>query len=325
MFKQPAFLWYGLLLITFCSVCLGAVVWKSWPDSYVHLVFCDVGQGDATLISYRFTQVLIDAGVDNKVKNCLEENMPFWDRTLELVVATHADADHIGGIDDVLDAYKVNKFWLTNQVKTTNEFVSFRSKITSEVQRESMRVETPFLGHQARLNPYTALTVVSPQVEGAEVSSVDHFRKLFSPDFPEAQLLDVLKKQLGDEERYNDGSIVFLLTIKNIKVLLTADLEMVGEEALQSTGMTTDIDILKVGHHGSKTSSTPAFLEQIRPENSIISCGQNNRYGHPHQSILENLEAIGSVTWRTDQQGEVEVISDGEKYWIETQRSQSDT
>ena len=312
----------ALLVIATVGICLSAAVGLWWPPAEAKIIFCDVGQGDGTLITMGLTQVLIDGGPDDKIHDCLVRHMPFWDRTLELVVATHPDTDHIAGLPSVFAAYKVNLLWVTDRAAETEVFTQFRTAVLDELQAGST-LQYPFLGQLVRLGPLVTMEVVFPLVEDvAGVPEKDHIQ-LYSDQLTETQLSAVLKKQKERGENNNDRSIVLLLHIGQVKILLMGDLEARGEQALLNQHLITDIDILKVGHHGSKTSSIPTFVQQTRPEISIISCGVNNRYGHPHPEVIDNLEQISSIIWRTDRNGEIEVRSDGIKYWLRTGKTLS--
>jgi competence protein ComEC len=285
------------LISTFYLV--GLVIWQ-WPDAYSHLVVCDIGQGDAILITSRFTQVLIDGGPDDQVLKCLGEYMPFWDRTLELVVATHGDKDHIGGLPAVLKSYEVSQLLQSDRHKESADFHDFQALVSSK-KGQGMVVKTASVGQAFSLEKTSKLKILSPLAE-TQLSAVEGAEHL-------------------KEKNYNDASIVLLWQVGRVKTLLTGDLESPGESALIARRVLLDIDILKVGHHGSKTSTTLAFLSQTRPEIALISCGKNNQYGHPHEQTLRNLEQVGVKILRTDQEGSLEIVIDGEKYWKKEKKS----
>ncbi len=302
-----------------------AQIWSSWPDKYVHLVFCDVGQGDATLITAGFTQILIDGGRGGEVMSCLEEHLPFWDRRIELLVATHADADHIGGLDDVLAEYEVSQIMTTEFAKDTDTFLDFKKEVEEELRLGAV-LKKPILGQQISFSqeasrskwikkgqlPEITFSVISPQVETLELA-------LQNQQNPEDTLSDssqVLGVSLDDSFDYNDLSIAALLEVGEVKVLLMGDLEQNGELALINSNLLDRVDILKVGHHGAKTSSSLEFISQVRPETSLVSVGGNNSYGHPSPEVIDRLMQFDSNVLRTDELGTIEIVSNGDKYWL---------
>lgn len=289
--------WSAAILLLLIVV----IAWQ-WPSSWPRFVMCDVGQGDALLVSHGFAQVLIDGGRDDRVIDCLNRYMPFWDQHLELVVLTHPDADHYGGLATVLQTYTVSKL-LIGATKESADFDRFWEFVQIE-QLSGMQVMTPSEGQRLLI--------------GNDVS----FEVLWPPGIPQAETRlsayphqKLVKKQ--QEINYNDESIALLLQLGTAQVLMVGDLEAAGEQALVDRGLLLDVDILKVGHHGSKTSSTPAFLAEIRPEFSLISLGKNNAYGHPHPEILRRLEDLGSQIMRTDLLGSIVLYSSGTSFWFE--------
>lgn len=235
---------------------------------------CDVGQGDAFLITQGFNQMLVDTGLsEEKLSQCLSEHIPFWDRQLEYLLITHDDNDHDGA----------------------KEYV------------ESSFLVTHLIDHQFILdNPDSVASNSAHQAKKIQISPQISFEILW----PAANLLQA--SPISD----NDSSLVTLLHLGAAKVLLTGDIEQEVEQALLEAGLITDIDVLKVSHHGSKSSSSPPFLKESEPEECLISVGENNSYGHPHQQTLSNLELLKCDVHRTDTNGEVELVSDGNKYWF---------
>jgi len=318
------------LITTFFSLMiLVGQIWQSWPDEYVHLIFCDVGQGDATLVTMGFTQMLIDGGRGDQVLSCLEEHLPFWDRTIELVVATHADADHIGGLDEVIERYDVLQIMSTQFAKDTETFLELKKAVEREISSGAI-LKKPILGQQMRFSqesylphlptesqlPVVEVLVLSPQVEQLQ-QAVENSVKT------ETTLSDterVFDQFLAKEDNDNDLSVVLFLQLGRIKVMLMGDLEYKGELALANANLLQNIDILKVGHHGAKTSTGIDFLSLVRPETSIVSVGKNNSYHHPSFEVMNSLMQFGSEMLRTDELGTIEIVSDGEQYWLRSER-----
>lgn len=274
LLKKP-FFWLVLVL---------GLVWMAvfqLPDKNLHLVFCDVGQGDAVLISHRSHQILIDGGPNNQVLSCLGNNLPFWDRTIEMVVATHPDADHITGLIDVIKRYSVEQFVLNSAGKDSAVFHEFQRVIGAE----GAGVYFPQEGDQVKLGALKMIVL-----------------------WPLSQ-----EKVLGAttvEKEANETSIVILLSFGEFDVLLPGDISSQIEVQLDLG----DIEVLKVAHHGSKFSTSEEFLEKVKPELAVVSVGKN-RFGHPTREVLERLETLGIALLRTDQEGEVEVVSDGRKWY----------
>lgn len=273
------------------------------------LVFCDVGQGDATLISKGNTQILVDGGPDSSVLKCLDTFMPKFDRQIELIVATHPDADHIGGLKAVYDRYSVSST-LTRYVGKDNQtFLSFREGLLEE-KKHGMRVFSVFN------LPKFVFYGVSVKAWGMEEPLESE--QLFN-DVPEVALSDILNQQVSIKSDYNDLSIALFIEYENFTAILPGDLEKTSESALVSSNLLGKTTTLKAGHHGANTSSSTDFLTQLQPEQIVISSGQDNTYGHPDDEVLQRLQQFSPHIWRTDSMGAVEVRSDGMRYWIETE------
>ena len=314
------------LAISFLSlIILLGQIWKSWPDEYAHLVFCDVGQGDAILITSGFTQMLIDGGKGDEVLSCLEEHLPFWDRTIEVVVATHADADHIGGLDAVIQQYDVSQIISTQFIKDSQPFFEFKEEAEREVLVGAV-LKKPILGQQMRFTqgqnfynlikthqrPIISFLILSPQVDQVQLA----MKNSLKTETNISDSANFFSPLLTKDFDYNDLSVVLFLQLGQVKVLLMGDLEYEGELALIGANLLAEVDILKVGHHGAKTSTSIDFLQLVRPETSIISVGGSNSYGHPSLEVINNLILFDSEILRTDELGTIELVSDGEKYWL---------
>ncbi len=271
------------------------------PDSQLHIVFCDVGQGDATLISLNSTQVLIDGGRDAAVLECLHKHLPPWDRLLEVVVATHPDADHINGLVPVMENYAVGTLLHNGQSKETADFNRFKDVL----QKLALQGGTVMVGHsgqRVKIGNYADLSVLYPLLD-------ESIPAQSSTNVAETILSDVKTTSVTDN--YNNSSIVLMLKYGQLDMLFMGDLEKEGEEALIDRGLIAQVEVLKVGHHGAKTSSTREFIDLTQPEISVISAGKNNSYGHPHPLVIERLTQVGSVILRTDQDSTIELVSNG--------------
>lgn len=238
--------------------------------------FFDVGQGDATFIETPDGhQILIDAGRDDAVLAKLGSVMPPWDRAIDVVVATHPDADHVGGLASVLERYDVARVVSNGDEKDTDVAAAFLEARDAE--------------------PGAVLEI------GRKGSALVFGDVTLTELWPtEASIVD---------EDANVASIVYLLSYGDTTVLLTGDAtESVEFDILRSVG---DLDVLKAGHHGSRTSSAYEFIRATTPVVAIISSGENNTYGHPHPAILKRFADLGVGVFRTDEDGDVLLVSDG--------------
>lgn len=294
-------------------------VWMVWPDEYLHIVACDVGQGDATLLLYGQHQILIDGGPDTKVLDCLGHHLPWWDKHLELLVITHEDLDHIGGLPPVMARYHIGQVWYHPTPKQTTAVTDLKTALKDRQTLGTVWIK-PILGQQIEFSrgsgPQLQLTLISPREEWWSQSTP-------SEQHSETLLSDVTIEKSGSKHTSNDLSIVLFLKYEKFTGMLNGDLEAQGESALLNHGMTHQVTLLKVGHHGSKTSTTAPFVAAVRPETSLISCGRENKFGHPAPSVLATLRQFDTEIVRTDEDGMIEVITNGEQYWWQTERGQS--
>lgn len=293
IFKKPLF-WLFLILILLWGIVF------SLPDNHLHLVFCDVGQGDAILIVYRQTQILIDGGPDSKVLSCLSEHLPFWDRQIEMVILTHPDEDHFVGLIDVFKRYNLKYFVANSLVNDRASFWQFYQLALAE----KASFYSPKVGNKIKIGGLEFL-VLWPEEKLGDSRVWQRSNLLASKVLSAASLSDDL----------NDTSIVLQLSFGSSQALLTGDITEKVEKQL-ALGET---EILKVAHHGSKFSSSEEFLAKIKPKLAIISSGKN-RFGHPAQETLERLNQAGIKVLRTDQEGSIEIVSNGWEWQIKPTR-----
>ena len=278
----------------FVAICLSVLAVAtanaaSQKDGLLKIYFLDVGQGDAIFIEApNGNQVLIDGGPDNKILSELSGVVPFYDRELDTILATHPHADHITGLIEVLERYDV-----ANVVQAKEGYVSpvFERWQRAVKEEETNEVEA-IAGKVIDLGNEVTLTVMTP------FKSYDGV---------------VLKNP-------HEANVTTLLQYGSFRALLTGDMEAPLERQLLLRGRDVSADILKVGHHGSKTSSTEVFLSAVEPEVAFIEVGSGNQYGLPAQEVTSRLEKFGIKYYRTDLDGTVKVISDGESYQIITQQ-----
>jgi competence protein ComEC len=268
---------------------LGLFALHALPDGKLHVAFLDVGQGDAIFIQTPSgKQVLIDGGPsDTALLSQLGRRMPFWDRSIDLVVLTHPESDHVTGLIAVLERYRVG-------------MIVFREMALDSATYERW------------------LEVVAE--EGAAVYQGEAGLRL-ALDEADAQRpmeMVVLHPGAGAWEDANNNSVVTRLTYGQVSVLLTGDIEAEVEGKLVRDGAPLASTVLKVAHHGSCSSTTQEFLDAVNPIVVVISVGADNRFGHPCDEVLERLGDV--PVYRTDKQGAVEIVSDGAQVWVETDR-----
>lgn len=323
-------------LLGFLSILLWELLTK-WPDEHFHLLVCDVGQGDAILLEYGQMQVLIDTGPDESLMTCLDKHLPFWDKKIDVLILTHYDDDHIGGFATLSQTYVIDYIFLPlTDYKESEVFLELKARI-SALQEQGTIVKEPFLGQQiafSKISPnYQAkynsienseksllLTFLTPMTLNPEEYEILEETNSFLWQRPEDKLSAEDWQKLAYKESDNNGSVAVFAQFNQLKVLLLGDLESTRELAIIKAGLTTRIDIQKVGHHGSKTSSSLDFLWKLRPETALISCGLNNKFGHPSPEVLNNFALIDAQILRTDHLGVIEIVSDGQKFWLKNKK-----
>lgn len=305
-----------------------------WPDQFLHLVVCDVGQGDAILMSYGYMQVLIDTGPDESVISCLDDQLPFWDKKIDALVLTHFDDDHIGGFKQLTQIYAVNYLFLPlTEYKDSEVFLELKEQILA-MQKQGTIIKEPFLGQQIAFSKFGSdyqakysstksplfLTFLTPfELPLEEYKSLEA-AGAFLWQRPEHDLSAEELQEMAHRLSDNNGSIAIFAQFGELKLSLLGDLESTREIALLDEGLITGVSIQKVGHHGSKTSSSMDFLLKLRPEMALISCGLNNKFNHPNTEVLDNFHSISAQILRTDQIGTIEVLSDGQKFWLKNKK-----
>lgn len=266
-----------ILAIVFSLTIIFLITVFQINDKRTKIVFCDVGQGDAAYIRIKNQiDVVIDAGPDRKILNCLGRYMPFWDRKIELAILSHPNRDHYAGFSYITDRYKLDNFMTVKAVTTSKTYKQLIDKIITK---------------KIPLQYKNAGDVI-------EIKQ-DEFRFFWPPvDF----------KSYED----NDYSLIFLFQEGGFRALFTGDAspKVLNEIASSSTSSPprndiSHIDILKIPHHGSKNGLTKNFLELADPKVAVISVGKNNPYGHPVKAVLDMLKAKNISIKRTDVDGNI--------------------
>lgn len=249
------------------------------PVDFMTVHFIDVGQADSIFIDLGSYEILIDGGNNSDGPLVVNYLRPYVDGDLELIVATHAHEDHVGGLDAVISAYQIDQIIYSDETSST---VSFRD----------------FL-HAAATEPDCKFTGDSDMIF----------------DLGHGAQFKIMELGDGNKEP-NENSVVSMIDYHDIEVLFMGDLEAMTEK--NNLGKFSDIDVLKVGHHGSRTSTSQAFLDIIKPEVSIISAGLNNNYSLPNADIITRLHSINSAVYGTFRSGNIIMTTDGYQYSFNT-------
>ncbi len=245
-------------------------------DNQLKVFFFDIGQGDAILFKKGTSEVLIDGGPSKKILEKLGDTLPFFDKKIEVIVLTHPDADHLRGLIYVLRNFKVENVITSGAKKDTQLFGLWRE----ELKKENAKIYEARAGDRIEYNGLV-VNILSP----------DNFL-------------------IQNTKRINNSSIVAKIFYGKNSFLMTGDIEKGVEKSLVENGFNLEADILKVAHHGSKTSSAQSFIDAVQPKYAIISVGKDNKVGHPSSQVLEKLMAFKIL--RTDKDGDIVFISDGQ-------------
>lgn len=283
--------WWALAFVASTA----ALVWTaalSLPDGKLHVVFADVGQGDAALIiTPGGKQVLVDGGPDPLgAVRLLGASMPFRDRTIELVVLTHPHTDHVTGLTEVLLRYDVKRVVEREVEYDSPAHVAWRRAVADE----GAIVTEARAGQVIVLEKGVAMQVLGPA----------------------PRLLR------GTRSDVDNASVALRLVYGDVSFLLAGDMFAEAERALVYGGSMLDSDVLKVGHHGSRNASTEGFLHRVSPSAAVISAGEGNRFGHPHAEALGALRRLvpEEMVFLTRDRGTVEFVTDGKRLRVKTER-----
>lgn len=244
------------------------------PEGKLEVHFIDVGQADAILIKQGSSAMMVDAGnnadADLVVRYLKDQEI----EKLDYVIGTHPHEDHIGGLDAIINEFRVDKVIMPRAVATTRTY----EDVLSAIQGKGLKITAPVPGTKYSLGS-AGFTILAPNGS-------------FYEDL-------------------NNYSVVIKLDFGSTSFLLTGDAEALSEQEMVDNGHPLKSDVLKVGHHGSSTSTSEKFLEAVDPKYAVISVGQGNSYGHPDQSVVERLKKHGVTIYRTDENGTIKAVSDG--------------
>jgi competence protein ComEC len=270
------------------------------PDGNLHVIACNVGLGDAILITYGKTQILTDGGPDKSVLSCLGKYMPFWDRQVELVISTHPDADHSTGLTDVIRNYQIGEI-LINPIDPGTTVYEVLKK---EVGGRGVPIINPQEGMRLGVG-LMYLDILNP--------SVELYNKLIVKNMSDK----MAKYQISRET--NLYSIVYRLSFKNFSGFFPGDIPPEVSNRLSIESSVKGVDYIKIPHHGSVNGLTENLLKALMPKIAVISVGKN-MWNFPRPEILDMLGKYGVKVFRTDEVGDVEVITDGTKYWVKSKK-----
>lgn len=283
----------GIILILFLLAgCSLTIETQAGPpiseESFLKVHFIDVGQGDATLIQQinqdNTYNMLIDAGNNGDGEYLVEYLKDQGVKTLDYIIGTHPHSDHIGGLDDVIKGFQVGAIIMPKVMANTRTF----EEVMEAVSDKGLSITSPVPGTSYPLGE-AEFTILAPNSD--------------------------------DYASLNDYSIANRIVFGSNSFIFTGDAEALSEEEILNNFNKRDLasDVFKLAHHGSSTSNTEDFLEAINPSYGIISCGQDNSYGHPHREIMAQLKARNILVFRTDLHGTIVINSDGKDISIETE------
>jgi competence protein ComEC len=286
MFKKKKIIYSSLGFLFILTVFIWAVIFSQLPDGILTVHFFDVGQGDAIFIETDSDkQLLIDGGPDKTILEKLNEVMPTYDRKIDLIILTHPDADHLAGLVSVLEYFEIGHIITSGLKKDTAIYQKWQELI----QEKNIPLSLAQSGQKIILANNVTLEIFWP-----EQSLIKNFSK-----------------------KANNVSVVSKLAYEEIDFLFSGDIEKKVENYLVNNLETKlEADILKIPHHGSKTSSIDDFLRAVDPEVAVISVGRNNRYGHPNQEVLGRLQNY--VVYRTDQNEDIKISTDGFNFKVDS-------
>jgi len=284
---------FGIVSVLFIAdILVFLAVYDLSRRNFLEVDFFDVGQGDATFIQTpEGHQILIDGGPDSAILEKLGGSLPLGDRTLDLIILTHPENDHLLGLIEVLKNYEIGNILWTGIVRDTENYKEWERLIKKEQKEEKANIFIAKAGQKIYLserNPDQYVEVLYP------------FESLEGKSFKDS----------------NNTSIVNKLIFRENSFLFPGDIYKSAEKEILEKGIDVDSDVLKISHHGSKTSSAEEFIAKVSPEVAVISAGKDNKYGHPSPETLEALEKYGINILRTDINGDIKIISNGQNLTI---------
>lgn len=278
--------------LSILTLLFGLFAWQyqRFYDNKLHIVFCDVGQGDAILLKTPQNKyILVDGGPDDRVLSCLSSHMPFWSRTIHVMLLTHPHADHLIGFLPVLERYKVDHFVTENIKNTTREF----EILSTALQQRKIPTKYVLMNDFVSTADGVILRIVGPSGAFLQKTSPGGF--------------------IGERKEF--GSLITRIEYGAFRALLTGDSQMEGMKEANAG----KVDVFQVPHHGSRFGLDETLVKELSPKVAVISVGKN-KYGHPNKRIHEILRNKDIKILRTDEVGDVEIVSDGRQWWVISNR-----
>lgn len=246
----------------------------NFSDAGFKMHFIDVGQADSILIQQGDFNILVDGGNNDDSQLVIDYLKKNKVKKLDYVVGTHPHEDHIGGLDKVIEEFQIGKVYMPKVTANTKTF----EDVLNAVKKKGLKITSPTPGSEFKLGDANCM---------------------------------ILGPNGKEYEDLNDYSIVIKVTYKQTSFLLTGDAEGICEKEMLSKGFDISADLLKLGHHGSGSSTTKAFLDKVNPKYAIVSAAKGNDYGHPHKSTMDKLKSREIIVYRTDESGTIVCTSDG--------------
>lgn len=264
------------IIFTACSQQSSNAINTSNKSNELKVHYIDVGQGDSILVQTKDKNILIDSGTRKSSDNLINYLKKQHIKKLDYVIATHPHEDHIGGMPKVIDEFEIGNFYAPKKTANTKIF----KDMILQLKKKNLKINVA--------------------------------KKGISLDLSNDSSLDFLAPVKDNYENTNDYSAVIKITHGNRKFLFTGDAEKTSERDILNSNVDLSSNVLKVGHHGSHSSSSKEFLDKVNPKMAIISCGKNNDYGHPHKETMKELKKRNIEVYRTDIDGNILLTSDGE-------------
>jgi competence protein ComEC len=272
-----------ILLSVILSGCWPSPSASSGAPNSLQVYFIDVGQGDAEILRYGNSTMLIDAGTNASTNSLISDIRSLGINRFDFVVATHPHEDHIGGLDAVIDQFPIDKIIMPKVAANTNTF----EEVLKSIHNEGLTVTAPVSGSSFNLGP-AVCSIIAPNSQ--------------------------------KYEELNNYSIVIRVVHGNNSFLFPGDAQVATQEEMLSLGYSLKSDVLKIAHHGSESSNSLKFLGAVSPRYAVIEAGLSNDYGLPHKATLDKLRALGAIIYRTDINGTITFNSDGSDILISTER-----
>lgn len=273
--KYFRFLVVLLVIVFTITGCSSYKTFANVENERIKISYIDVGQGDSELIQVNNKNLLIDAGPSQNTDKLISFLKSQKIRKLDYVIATHPHEDHIGGMPAIIKKYPIDKFYAPKIIANTQFF----ENMVTALKDKDMKIYPAKSGMSIDLGKNTKCNIIAPNN--------------------------------NKYENLNDYSIVLVISYKNCKFLFTGDAENLSEEEILNNNYDISCNVLKIGHHGSKTSSSDEFLDKTRANIAVISCGKDNDYGHPNKTTLEKLKRHNIKIYRTDLEGNIILTSNG--------------